>query len=256
MSSGIVCYRCHQEYAAGKCGCKDGVTLIHGDCREVLPLLEAGSVDLVLTDPPYLTSDSRVPTRGRGVGKRILDTNAVGLPWGYSLDWINAIQYLGVQHWIVFANYRMLAGLCSTLPPQTVFIWRKSNAPRMTRPIPRLDCEFILWSRQNGATCQNMGAFQSMVLDVPMPQAGCMAVERICKAGTGKAAHPCQKPMGVVRPFIERLPDCKSILDPFAGLGTTGRAAKDLGRRCILIEIEERYCEIAARRLAQEVLFT
>ena len=47
--------------------------------------------------------------------------------------------------------------------------------------------------------------------------------------------------------------DVQTILDPFAGSGTTGRAAKDLGRKCVLIEREERYCEIAARRMAQEV---
>lgn len=47
---------------------------------------------------------------------------------------------------------------------------------------------------------------------------------------------------------------CFSEIDPFAGSGTTGRAAKDLGRKCTMIEREERYCEIAARRMAQEVL--
>ncbi len=51
--SGIVCYRCDQEYTAGECGCRDGITLVHDDCRNILPLLEPGSVDLVCTDPPY-----------------------------------------------------------------------------------------------------------------------------------------------------------------------------------------------------------
>lgn len=69
--------------------------------------------------------------------------------------------------------------------------------------------------------------------------------------------HPTQKPIPVIRWCIEQA-DAKNqpaqtILDPFAGSGTTGRAAKDLGRKAVLIEREERYCEIAAKRMAQEV---
>jgi site-specific DNA-methyltransferase (adenine-specific) len=67
--------------------------------------------------------------------------------------------------------------------------------------------------------------------------------------------HPTQKPLEVMTWCINQAPDgCVSILDPFMGSGTTLRAAKDLGRKAIGIEIEERYCEIAAKRMQQEVL--
>lgn len=227
------------------------ITIYHGDCREILPTLS--DVDLILTDPPYLTSDSKVPIRGAGVAEVIEDTNSVGLPWGYSLDWIELCPQ--TQHWVVFANYRMLGGLCSRLEPTTVFIWHKSNAPRMTRPVPRLDCEFIIWSRSPGASCEDMGKFQSMIVDVPMPQAGCFPSERILVPGSKKAAHPCQKPMAVVQPFIDRLHP-RSVLDPFMGTGTTAVAAKLAGCSFVGIEIEERYCEITANRLRNPVLFT
>ena len=226
----------------------DSVCIIHADCREILPQL--GPVDLVLTDPPYLTKNTQVPIRGGGVAERIIETVSVGLPWGYSLDWI---ELLTPRHWVVFANYQMLGDLCSRLIPSCVFTWRKSNAPRMTRPVPRLDCEFIIWVRSEDATCDRMSEFQSMVLDEPMLQAGCFARERLLEAGSLRAAHPCQKPLAVVAPFIARL-DAETILDPFMGSGTTLRAAKDLGRKSIGIEIEEKYCEISAKRMSQEVL--
>ncbi len=67
--------------------------------------------------------------------------------------------------------------------------------------------------------------------------------------------HPTQKPIEVMKWAIQQAPDnCIAILDPFMGSGTTLRAAKDLGRKAIGIEIEEKYCEIAVKRLAQGVL--
>ena len=72
----------------------------------------------------------------------------------------------------------------------------------------------------------------------------------------GKVDHPTQKPLGCISPLIYASSfKGDLILDPCVGSGTTLRAAKDLSRRAIGIEIEERYCEIAANRLAQEVLF-
>jgi adenine-specific DNA-methyltransferase len=75
------------------------------------------------------------------------------------------------------------------------------------------------------------------------------------KPETERLGHPTQKPLSLIS-FIVRL-SCRpegTILDPFAGSGTTGRAAKDLGRKAVLIEREEKYCEIAAKRMSQEIL--
>jgi DNA modification methylase len=227
---------------------KDGIELYCGDCLEVLPALEPGSVDAVVTDPPYLTGEACVPIRGNGVSVRKSDSVSIGNPWGYSLDWVDACYRLAPKHWIVFCNYKMLGGLCSKIDPSSVFVWRKSNAPRMARPVPRIDCEFIVWSR-DGA-CGRMGEFTSLVIDVPMPQAGCMAKERILEPGSKKALHPCQKPIAVVQPFIDRLP-IASAIDPFMGSGTTGVACVKTGRKFIGIEKEPKYFEIAVKRIEQ-----
>ena len=66
--------------------------------------------------------------------------------------------------------------------------------------------------------------------------------------------HPTQKPLELMTWCIGKAGDVQTILDPFAGSGTSGRAAKDLGRKAVLIEREERYCEIGAKRMSQEVL--
>jgi site-specific DNA-methyltransferase (adenine-specific) len=71
----------------------------------------------------------------------------------------------------------------------------------------------------------------------------------------GDHFHPTQKPLAVMRWCLGLLPDGTSVVgDPYMGSGSTLRAAKDLGMKAVGVEIEERYCEIAAKRLAQEVL--
>jgi site-specific DNA-methyltransferase (adenine-specific) len=72
-----------------------------------------------------------------------------------------------------------------------------------------------------------------------------------------KGQHPTQKPLGLLKKIITQFTDKDDlILDPYMGSGTTLRAAMDLGRRAIGIEIDGGYCELAARRLAQRSLFS
>lgn len=235
------------------------VRLLQGDCLTILPTLADVQIDAIITDPPYLTDDAKVPVRGNGVGKhgRTKASESVGNPWGYNLDWIEACARFQPKHWIVYANFKMLGGLCTALERHAnianVFVWRKNNAPRMTRPVPRFDCEFIVWARTKGSTCGRMGEFDSSLLDVPMLQAGCFATERMIERTSGKSLHPCQKPLAVVRPFIDRLP-IQSVLDPYMGTGTTGSACIQTGRNFIGIELDEAYFCIASKRIADAQL--
>jgi len=242
------------------------IRLIHGDCLEVMRGFADGEFDAVVTDPPYLTGNSRVSIGGNGgVAPLIHKSESIGMPWGYSLDWVDIVgEEIQPKHWIIFCGYMMLGDLLTRIEKYAkiscLFTWRKINAPPMTRNVPRLDCEFIIWARHKDTDCRRAREFKSMVLDVPMPQAGCFASERILGIGTKQAAHPTQKPLAIITPFVDHLTNAgEHVLDPFGGSGTTAVACHKLGRRCTSIEIDEDYYNIAVKRVteaqAQPLLF-
>ncbi len=204
------------------------VTIYHADCREILPDLP--KVDLVLTDPPY-----GVDIAGKDkVGGSVLANNTKHLVSDWDSKPIDDVLMgdiirQGKQTMIFGGNYY-------TLPPSPCWlIWNK----RGDYPSNNFaDCELI-WTSMSKPSRIYKYFWQGM-LQQDMKN-------------KDYHYHPTQKPISVMRWCITQADEPQTILDPFMGSGTTVRAALDLNRHCIGIEIEEKYCEIAAKRCSQQV---
>ena len=208
-----------------------GIVIYHGDCREVLPTLTE-KVDLVLTDPPY--GFNRFETDG----KDYLDTVGPALQVAFSClcDGGNMFVFTSTGEVVNVAN--------AVAQPLKRMLWMYKPAD-CTYPLAGwlLTSEAILWF-SNGSPMRLLER-KPYRHDVYI----CNNIGR-----EGVKGHPTVKPLSVMRDLASRCYEDCTILDLFMGSGTTLVAAKDLGRKAIGIEIEERYCEIAAKRLAQEVM--
>ena len=203
----------------------DAVTIYHGDCRDVLPI----ECDVLVTDPPYgIRWNLHTAYRRGSEGKSIVNDHDTSLR-------DTVLKLYGNGPAAIFG---------SVLQPapndcRQVLIWKKARDSGFFGTVGgwRRDWEAIYL----------IGRWP----DVPASRSG------VIETRGGMAAylqdHPHQKPLHVLREIIDAAPP-GTVLDPFMGSGTTLRAAKDLGRKAIGIEIEEKYCEIAANRMMQEVL--
>jgi site-specific DNA-methyltransferase (adenine-specific) len=227
----------------------DAVVIYHGDCRELLPLMP--KVDLVLTDPPYGV--------GKAYGSEYDDD-----PESYWAWFLPTLALIRAAAPVVAMHHRPQI-LKVVTDWDWVGIWHKplsfgsriGNSPVLPYWEP-----ILLWG------IHTLGNRELVLPDVisAVPEAGGAAGSRDKGNGhkamgreahslVGGAPHPAPKPLALMRHLVAGLSVSNStVLDPFLGSGTTARAAKDLGRKCIGIEIEERYAEIAARRMAQTVL--
>jgi DNA modification methylase len=207
----------------------DYATIYHGDCREVLPLLEP--VDLVLTDPPYGIGKAAGANKSRG-------KLAVAKDYGCA-DWDNER---------VATDLILLAlGLASGS-----IIWGGNYYSDILKPGPG----WLIWDKENGLTdfadCEMAWSSFNKAARLKRHQ-----WHGMLRKGREQRWHPTQKPIDVMQWCIaqaDKAQENKTILDPFMGSGTTLVAAKNLGRKAIGIEIEEKYCAIAVKRLRQEVL--
>lgn len=199
------------------------VKIYHGDCRLILPELEP--VDLVLTDPPYGMS---FQSNYRNV-KHDKIKNDDQLP----LDLIYLAMFKAIKAAYFFCRWDNIKHMP---PPKSVLAWVKNNWS-----MGDLQHEH---GRQWEACCFYPKQSHEFIKRIP---------DVITVDGTGNDLHPTEKPVELLKVIIAaNVGD--TILDPFAGSGTTLRAAKDLNRKAIGIELEEKYCEVAANRMCQEVL--
>ena len=205
------------------------VTIYYGDCREILPQLDV-KVDLVLTDPPYGIGEARGKNKSRSNLAKARDFGVAN--WDNKPVPSSLIDYIRdtAKHSIIFGgNYYLL-------PPSPCWIvWDKDNGDD-----DFADCE-LAWSNFNSAVRKYTWRWQGML------QESCSPKEY--------RYHPTQKPSGLFSLILadySKIGD--TILDPFLGSGTTCFCAKKLNRYSIGIEIEEKYCEIAARRCCQDVM--
>ena len=201
----------------------DFATIYHGDCREVLPSLDLTPA-LVLTDPPYgIGWKPRVNHQDqRWVDERIDITFAL----------------IGRNNCVWGGNY-----FSDLLPPSEAWLlW-----------IKRPDGFDFDEDRRSYAVCEM--AWSDYGSKPRMKHLTWDGGMRAGDASNRTFAHPAQKPLELMRWCVDLCPTAAGlVLDPFMGSGTTLRAAKDCGRPTIGIELDEAYCEIAAKRLAQEVL--
>lgn len=211
----------------------DQVTLYHGDCREITEWLAA---DVLVTDPPYGVRWTGIATSyRRGVAIPQRQPDIAGDSSVDSRDMI--LTMWGARPAICFGSWK---------------------APRPAGVRHRL-----IWDKQGMAPGPVRGAFMTMDEEIYVlgegfkatapPQRSVITTYEHRSLEVQRAGHPTPKPTGLMERLIERCP-AGTVADPFAGSGATLLAARNLGRRSIGVELEERYCETIATRLSEPVL--
>jgi len=198
----------------------DLCSIFHGDCREIMPTID--KVDLVLTDPPYgmnYRSKQRQFRHTKIAGDEELQVDLI---------WLSIAMAMRAAY--VFCRWDNLPQMP---PPKSVIAWVKNNWTAG-------DC-FHAHGRMWEACCFYPRQNHQFVRRIP---------DVITCAKTGNLLHPTQKPVELIGTILAANVFA-SVLDPFMGSGTTLVAAKTLGRHAIGIELEERYCETAAKRLSE-----
>jgi site-specific DNA-methyltransferase (adenine-specific) len=254
---------------------ESGITLYCGDCREILAELDAGSVDLIFTDPPYGHNNNNngdMASRWEAIFDGKKDAYVPEKDWRPIAN--DGIEANDLIQWFFPQAMRLLAPGCCCC----CCCGGGGPDPQFARWSLWLDTAFnggfkqmVVWDKGPMGMGHHYRRSYETVLVAQKPGAACKwydetkRVENIIRPGDYGIAkiipqadeHPTVKPVALGQHFIQlHSKEGDLILDPFAGSGSTLVGAKQSGRRAIGIEISEKYCQIAVNRLRQMELFT
>jgi DNA modification methylase len=220
----------------------ESVTLYHGDCREVLADV-GDTFDIVATDPPYSSGGFQEAGKSSGsIGTRGSEVIALDnlSTRGYERLMREVLRYCNQADEIfMFTDWRMWISTFDALESggwrvRNMLVWDKLQ---MGMGMPwRNQHELIAYGKRSSAK----------ILDGK--RGNVLQVKR-----SGNANHPTEKPVGLMAQLLGNTSGTR-VCDPFAGSGTTLVAAREVGLTAIGVEMDERHCETAAKRLAQGVL--
>lgn len=230
------------------------VTIYHGEAVEVLNALDDEPLAAVITDPPYSSGNLPEAVRVKQDSPRLR-----GWRWSGKVmetDQLSTIGFLWLMRSVCLESRRRLVEGGSLL----IFIdWRNwGNLQGGVESCGFRVNNMVVWDKRSIGMGYGFRNQHELILyaSIGTPRVVARDVANVIPCDReDNDEHQSPKPMGLVTKLVCVVSDVGDvILDPFMGSGTTLRAAKNLGRKAIGIEIEERYCEIAARRCAQEVL--
>jgi DNA modification methylase len=222
--------------------------LYHGDCLEIIPHLDP--VELVLTDPLYPNMKGGVVHMSGGVAQHYSESKTVGGSYQATLDWIPLAWDKLTKAMMIFCSYHFVSDISKHINGDLINLltWHKRNAPNPVCNRPKYTTEFIwLFQKAPGLKWRNL---KTSMFDIPNLTAGCVSTGERITNKDGKAAHPMQKPLSLITELLGVGGD--PVMDCHMGSGTTAVACEQIGRRWIGIEISEKYCEIAAKRIEKE----
>lgn len=237
----------------------DHVTIYHGDCFDILHNLSG--VGAVITDPPYSSGGAMRSDRTQATTIKYVSSDTQAYRHDFAGDnrdqrsflawcsmWLNAARRAAIPGAPVacFIDWRQLPTMTDAVQAggwvwRGVAVWDKTLKCRPAAGQFSAQSEFVVWGTNGPAVRRETGSQIPGVFAYPAPD-------------NKDREHIAQKPDDVMRWIMRTVPPGSVVLDPFMGSGTTLRAAKDCGLKAIGIDVDERFCEVAAKRMAQEVL--